>query len=112
MRATGSVDTPIRQNQPPDGTACNKMLTHNLLHILQLNAAVPDSFRVDDNRWSMFTLIETSGFICPDAARQTRCPDRIFETSLQLSFSIRSTRGTGAPRLARIGTYKNVVFES
>jgi len=70
MRAALGVDAVIIQPQPLHWPASDQVLAHNLLSVRRLYMPVPDSFGVDHNRWAMFALVQTSGFI--DAHRRTQ----------------------------------------
>ena len=49
-----------------------QVLLKNLIHIVWLNVAVPDGFRIDNDHGTMTTLIQTAGTIDADRIAQPR----------------------------------------
>ena len=112
MRAAGGVDAALGQHQPLYGTPGDQVLAHDLLHIRGLNVAVPDGFRIDDDRRPVLTLVEAAGLVGADAGAEAGSADGILKQALQLSFAIGGAGRTGAAWFAGIGADKDVMFKS
>lgn len=83
MRALRSIDTFRCQPQSFDGLSLDQVGFDDFRNILRLYAAVPNRFRVDDDRRAMLALVETPGFIRPDSGLQPANREFFFEDELQ-----------------------------
>lgn len=63
MRAALSIEAGVRDSQAFDRMSADNVGGDNFVHICGLYAAVPDFVRIDDNRGSMFALLEASGLV-------------------------------------------------
>ena len=69
--AVFGVDALVCEAQPFDWTAMDEVFLNDLSGIFRLDVAVPDGFGIDNDRWAMFALVETSGFVDANRAAQT-----------------------------------------
>ena len=83
VRALRSIEAFLCQPQPLDGLSLDHVGFDNLRDVLRLYAAIPNRFRVDDDRRAMFALVETPGFIRPDSDFQPANREFFFEDELQ-----------------------------
>ena len=63
MRAGLGVDAFVGQPQPFYGPSADKVLLDDGRRVLGLHMAVPDSFGINHDRRSVFTLVKTARFI-------------------------------------------------
>src|ERR1700692_924871 len=57
------VEYGVGNDQARYGRAANDVGVDDFVHVLGLDASIPDCFGVNHHRWSQFTLVEASGFI-------------------------------------------------
>ncbi len=88
MRTDCRVQAVIGDEQALDWTACNKVLTHDLRHIIDFDGAIPNGLRVDDNGWAMLALLEASGFVDADAGDKASSLDGVFESGMKLTLAV------------------------
>jgi hypothetical protein len=111
MRANRSIQARVGDDEAFDGAAAHKVLTHDLRHVLDLHAAVPDGLGIYDHSRTMLALLEASGFVNPDAGNKTGCLYSILESGMQLALAVGGARGTSAPGLAEVGADKDVALK-
>jgi hypothetical protein len=105
-----SIQDGIRNDQPGYRLAANDMRFDNLIHVVRLDASVPDGFRVNDHRGTQLALIEAPGFVrahgCQASLRQFS-----FEQALQFSLSSGIAAAARVTFLALIHADKNMLAE-
>jgi len=108
MGTAFGVDALRRQTQPLDRAAADQVLFNDLRHVADLHEAVPDGFRIDDDRHAVLALVETAGLIDADFSLETA----IFNLGLQKLPDLRRLllRATSArmSRLAGVRANKDV----
>ena len=57
------VEDGVGNDQTGHRCAADDVGVDDFVHILGLDASIPDGFGVNHHRWSQFTLIEATGFI-------------------------------------------------
>ncbi len=67
---------------------------HDLGDIGLASHPVPDSFRVNDEAWAIFAMIQATGLIGADNPLEPKPPDFLFEEGVQFH---RPVRGTTPP---------------
>jgi len=89
----------------------DQVLFYNGRGILGLYVAVPDGFGINHNHGPMLALVQATGLVDADLARQAGSLGKLLQLRVQIALSI---LGAGGPR--RIGgtgvtADKNVVFK-
>lgn len=111
MRAVLGIEAAFGQSQTFYGTAVDEVLGDDLVHVLELDKAIPDGLGIDHHHRAMFTLIKTSRLVGTDKMLQARVFDGIFEGGFDLLRSMRKAAGTGRGFIALVGANKEMVFE-
>lgn len=112
VRATFCIQAAFGNSQTLDGMPLHQMPGHDLLHIGQLDEAIPDRFRIDDHHRSMLTLVETAGFVRANLVLQTSIFDRVLERRLQLFTSRRKATGPRRALVPLVGADKEVFLKA
>ena len=71
MFAGFGVQTLVWQAETFDGLIAHDMRLDNLVDVGIRDVSVPDSFRIDDDRWAMLALIEAASLIGAHATLQS-----------------------------------------
>ncbi len=82
---------------------------HNFSDVGFAPDPVPDSFRINDDTWTILTVIQTSGLVGTDATFESEPPDFLLEERVEFH---RSVVGATTPRVffwSLINTYKNMM---
>ena len=111
MRADWSVEAVVVNDDAVDWLTGDEVLTDDLRHVVNGDAAVPDGFRIDHYGRAMLALVEASGFVYADRGGKACRPHGILEGGVKLTFAVGSAGGPGAPRLTEVGTDEDVAFE-
>ena len=79
MGAMLSVETGVRKAKALDGATVEEMFGDDLLDVFEVDEAVPDGFRIDNDDGAVFALVKAAGFIGPDVVFETGLLDGVFE---------------------------------
>lgn len=101
----------IGQPQPRDGNPVDDVRFDDFLHVRGGHAAIPNRFRINDNRRAVLALVQTSGFIGSDRSLQTSRGQFLFEVQLQASESVRIATSARIFRRSQIGADKNMLLK-
>src|SRR5262249_50386342 len=85
--------------QPLDGMAIAQVLAHDLVHILDLHAPVPDAFGIDDDHRAVAALIEAAAVIDAHRLVQPFGGDTLFEPRMDanpVAVNLRAIFAAGA----------------
>jgi hypothetical protein len=102
------VNAGIGQQQSFYRAPSHQMRCNNFSNIRFRDVPIPDGFRIDDNCWSMFTLVQAASLVDANPVLETCRVDGLLEPCLQLRFAIGITAGTSAAGFALVGTDKYV----
>ena len=102
------VNARIGQQQSFYRAPSQKVRGNNFSHVRFRDVPIPDGFRIDDNRWPVFTLVQAAGFVDADTSLETGRIHRLLKPRLQLRFAIGITTGTSASGFALVGADKYV----
>jgi hypothetical protein len=111
VRADGCVEAVVCDSQPLDRLSRDKVLADDLGHIADGDSAVPDRFRIHDDRGSVLALIEASGLIYADRASEAGRLYGVLEGSVKLAFSVGGAGRASAAGLAEVGADEDVALE-
>jgi hypothetical protein len=73
--------------------------------------SVPDRFGINNNSWTVFTLVETTGFIDSDLARQAGSFSKHLKLREQFAFAVASAGWAGSAFRADILTDEYMTFK-
>jgi hypothetical protein len=85
MDALRRVHATIGQSKTLDWTAAYDVRFDDLAHVGNRHAAVPHAVGIDDDRWTVFTLVEAAGLIGAHGCLNARLCQSRFEGPLQIS---------------------------
>ena len=111
MRAGGSVHAGISQAKTRHRNAAYQMRLDDLVHISGSHKAVPDRFRVDDDRRAMLALIQASRFVDADAAFQSGIFGCGLKQRQNLAFAVLGAASPGVAGIADIGADEDMVLK-
>jgi hypothetical protein len=111
MRAGRRVKAIIIKHQPGHWEIIDNMRFDDLHDVFRLNIPIPDSFGIDDYRWTMFTLIKASRFIGSYSSFQPTARKFLFEGQLQAAQAFRITASTRIASRTLIGADKYMMFK-
>lgn len=100
------VNAGIGQQQSFYRAPSQKVRCNNFIHVRLRDMPIPDGFRIDDNRWPVFTLVQAASFVDADTTFKARSIHCLLEPRLQLRFAIGITAGTSASGFALVGADK------
>ena len=84
MRAAWRVQAFIGKDESLNRLPANDVRLDDLIDIGRGDVAVPDLFGINDDRWSVLTLIKATGFVRAHAILETESGQLLFEGKLQL----------------------------
>jgi len=67
VRTDGGVEAVVSDDKALDGTSADEVFADDLGDVFDLDPAIPDGFRVDDDGRAVLALLEASGFVDADA---------------------------------------------
>jgi hypothetical protein len=111
MRADRSIQALVSDDEPFNRPASDEVFAYDLGHVFNFDSTVPDSFRIDDDRWTMLALVEASGLVHADRSTNAGGPHSVLERCMQLAFAVVGTGGPSAPRFAKVRADKNVALK-
>ncbi|OJV41466.1 MAG: hypothetical protein BGO25_17355 [Acidobacteriales bacterium 59-55] len=111
MRAMLGIEAGSRQAKSLHGTAMQKMLGNDLVHVFQLDEAVPDRLGIDDDHGAMLALVETAGLVGANQVLEARILHSVLEGGLKLFAALRQATGAGCVLVALVRTDKEVVLK-
>ena len=111
MRADGGVEAVVGDDEALDRVSGDEVFPDDLGHVFDCDAAVPDGFGIDDDRGSVFALLQASGLVNADTDGEACGLHRIFEAGVELAFAVVGAGRPRAARLAKISADKNVALE-
>jgi hypothetical protein len=103
------VDAGVGAAEALDGAAVDQVLFHDLGRIFRLDAAIPDSLRVDDDRGAVLALIEAERFVDANAG-ETGGLGELLKLREDFALSIGGAGGAGSPLGANVMTDKDVML--
>jgi hypothetical protein len=71
MRACFGIHARVGEAEAFHWTAIDQVLLHDLCGIFGLHVAIPDSLGIDDDRGTVFALVEAERLIDADAVAET-----------------------------------------
>ena len=74
--------------------------------------SVPDCFRIDHHCRSLFTKVQTTGFVCPHLSDQSLFNDFLFESQTYLCSTLLGTASTRMSTLSEVLTYEYVLLKA
>jgi hypothetical protein len=105
------VEAGSRQAKPLHGAAMEKVLFDNLVHIFQLDEAVPDRFGIDDDHGAMLALVEAAGLVGANQMLEAGVLYSVLEGGFELFSALGQAAGAGCVLVALVGTDKEVVLK-
>jgi hypothetical protein len=111
MSATFRVQAFVCQHQSGDRYFVDNVRFDDFPNVFGSDSAIPDCFGINDHRWPVFALIQTTGAIGSDGGFQSARSQFLFEKQLQISQTLRVTTSARIFRRTLIGTDKNVLFK-
>jgi hypothetical protein len=87
------------------------MRLDDLRYVFRLHASIPNSFRIDDYSWTVFTLVKTARFIGSYGFFQPTARNFLFEGQLQAAQPFRITASTRIAGWTLIGADKYMMFK-
>ena len=111
VRASLCVQAGVVQAQALNRAAVDEMFLDDLVDVLQLNEAVPDRFRIDNNGGAVLALVQTPGLIGTNLVLQPGLLQSILEGGFELLSAPGATAWAGGALVAFISADKNMVLE-
>lgn len=111
VRAALRIDAGIGHSQTFDGLAAHQMLSHNLLGVFRLHAAVPHSFGIHHDRGSVLALVQATGLVDAHKACKSRGLCRLLQCDMHFIASAVCARGARRTIRTGICTDKDMMFE-
>jgi hypothetical protein len=111
VRAVFGVEAGIEEAEALDGTIVEEVFGDDLVDVVGVNVAVPDSFGIDDDNGAMLALVEAAGFIGADEVLEAGFLDGVLERSFELLAALVKATGTGGGFVALVGADEDVVVE-
>jgi len=105
------VEAGVGEAEARDRTVVKEVFGDDLLDIASVDVAVPDGFGIDDDYRTVFTLVETAGFVGANMVLETRFLNGVFERCFELLTSLRKAAGTGGGFVTLVRADEDVVVE-
>jgi hypothetical protein len=105
------IETALSEPETLDRTPVNEMFRDDLVHIFDMNEAVPDRLGIDHHHRSMLALVKAAGLIRPNLGLQPGSFNSIFKGGFELFTASRKTAWTGRILVPLVGAYKDMVFK-
>jgi hypothetical protein len=109
VRAGGGIQAGVGQAQALDGDAAEKVRLDDFIDIGEGNVAVPNGFGVDDDRGTVFALIEAPGFIGAYRQGNSRMGQAGLEGTVEAGGTSRVTAAARMSVRALIGANEDVL---
>jgi hypothetical protein len=106
-----AVDAGVGQTKALDRISLDEMLLNDLFRIAEMDAAVPDRVRIDDDNGTVFALVKTAGFVRAYLVLEACLLDGVLEGRLQFLAALRQAAGARGGGIALVGADKDVVFK-
>jgi hypothetical protein len=111
VRAILDVEAGVEEAQAFDGTAVEEVFGDDLLHVFDVDEAVPDGFGVDHDYGTVLALVEAAGFISTDVVFEAGVFDGVLEGGFEFFTAAGEATGTGGAFVALVGADEDVVIE-
>jgi hypothetical protein len=111
MRAMLDIEASFGEPETFHWTSMDKMFADNLLHIVDLNEAIPDRLGIDHNHRPMLALIKAAGLIRPDLGLQPGSLNGIFEGGFELLASSWKAAWPGRVLVPLVGADKDMALK-
>lgn len=111
MLATRGVEALVGDHQSLDRLIADDVRVNDLVNIGRGNVAVPDGFRINDNRWAVLALVKTPGFVSADGAFDSALCEFGLEGSMKVSVAGAIAAATRMIVRTLVGADKDVLFE-
>ena len=94
-----------------DGTAVQQMFGDDLIDILELDKAVPDSLGIDDDHGAMLALVEAAGLVGPDHVLEAGTLDGVLEGRFELLAALRKAAWPGGVLVSLVGADEQMMLK-
>ena len=111
MRATRSINAFVGKHEALHRSAVHYVGFDDLFNVGGRDASVPDAFRINDHRWTVFALVETSRHIGPHSLLESTQGKLLLEKELELGLSGWIAAPAWMSGLTLIAADKQVPFE-
>jgi hypothetical protein len=111
VRAALGVQAGSREAEALDGTAMQKVLDDNFIHIFELHKAVPDGLGIDHDDGAVLALIEAAGLVGTDEMLEARIFDGVLERGFELFAAAGKAAWAGRVLVTLVGANKEVMLK-
>jgi len=111
VRAIFVIEALVGNAEPLHGPAANEVLLDNGLGVFRFDVAIPDGFRVDNHRGSVFALVKAAGLVDAHLASQSRGFGKLLQPGMQVALSVCGAGGARGALGAGVVANKDVVLE-
>jgi hypothetical protein len=111
MGAALGVEAGVGEYQPLDGTAVEEMLVDDLLHVFDMDEAVPDGVGVDDDDGAVLALVETAKLIRADLSLEANAFDGVLERIFQLFAALVAAAWAASVFFPLVGAEEEMVLK-
>jgi hypothetical protein len=111
MRACLGVHTGVGQAEAFHRAAIDQVLLHDLSGIIGLHVAIPNRLGIDDDRGTVFALVEAQGLIDADSVAETGRFRELLQLGVQLALAVSCARGPRSTFRADVMADEDVVLE-
>jgi hypothetical protein len=105
------VEADVGEAQALDRTAVEEMLRDDFFDVFDVDEAVPNGLRIDNNDRTVFALVETARFVGPDVVFEAGVLDGILEGGFKLFAAARKAARTVGAFVAFVGANEDVVVK-
>jgi hypothetical protein len=105
------VQTGIGEAEAFDGAAVEEMFGDDLLDVFDVDEAVPDRLRVDDEHGTVLALVETGRLVGADGLFEAGVFNGVLEGGPELFAVLGTAAGAGGAFVALVVTDEEVMFE-
>jgi hypothetical protein len=105
------VEAGSRQAKPLHGAAMEKVLFDNLVHIFQLDEAVPDRLGIDDDHGAMLALVEAAGLVGANQVLEAGILYSVLEGGFELFAALGKATRAGCVPVALVGANEEMVLK-
>jgi hypothetical protein len=109
--ATLGIEARIGQAKALDGAMVQEVLVDDLLDVLEVDEAVPDSLGIDHDDGPVLTLVEAAGLVGADVMLEASLLDGILEGRFELFASVGEAAGTRGAFVALVDADEDMVVE-
>ena len=105
------VQAGVGQAQALHRATVDEMLADNLINVFQVDEAVPDRFRIDDDGGAVLALVEAASLVGANQVLQSSLFQSVFEGGFELLAARGAATGAGGGRVALVGADEQVVLK-